>query len=208
MVHLPHLRHGHGAQNQGIKELHKAPAVALLNGIQVIGEQAHEVAHLVLLVVFPAQIFGMVKHLVPQVSLHPNGRAENGHPPQEPAKHDGNRHAHHGHTDFVQQERHVKGLLHPVYHHIALVHAVDDHLIQLWNDQLQIVHCPQGKKSQQQVGGIFQVVFVDVFAEYHNCVPPCCTQKLLSLYHTHLSVATTFPFLDTNYFIFAPPKSA
>ena len=136
MVHTPHLRHGQHAQNQRVEELHEAPAVALLHGIQIVGKQAHQVADLVDLVVFPAQVLGMAEHLVPQIGLHLDGRAEDGHPPQEAAEHDGHRHDEHGLADAIQQKRHVKSVLHTIHHHIALVHAVDDHLVDLGDHQL------------------------------------------------------------------------
>ena len=171
MVHPPHFHNGEGAQNQRIKKLHEAPAEALLDGVQIVGEQAHEITHLIHLVVFPAELLGVAEHSVPQVGFHPDGRPKDGHPPQKPAEHNAHHHGDHGHADFIQQERHVESMLNAVKHHIALVHAVDDHPIQLRNHQLQIVHRPQGQQADQQQGGIAQVIAVDVLAKNH-ILPP------------------------------------
>jgi hypothetical protein len=54
MVHLPHIEHRQRAQQHSVKEHHDAPAEALLHRVQIVGEQAHEAAHLVDLIVFPA----------------------------------------------------------------------------------------------------------------------------------------------------------
>ena len=147
MVHAPHSPNGQRALNNGVKKLHKAPAVALLHRVQVIGKQAHEGAHLVHLVVFPAQGLGVAEHLVPQVRLHLGGGTENGGPPGKPAQDNGQHDIHHGHTDFVQQIVHVKGDFHAALQDISLVHAVDHRPVNARDQQLQVVHRKQGQKS-------------------------------------------------------------
>ena len=71
-------------------------------------------------------------------------------------------------------------MLHPIHHHIPLVHPVDDHLVKLRNHQLQIVHRPQRQQPNQQMGGILQIVPIDVLSEYH-ILPPLDKQKLMSV---------------------------
>ena len=61
----------------------------------------------------------MVKHPVAQIFLHPDGGAEETHPPQKAAQNHAQNDTHHGHTDAVQQEIHVKGHLCAVHRHIA-----------------------------------------------------------------------------------------
>ena len=53
-IHPQHLHRGEGAQKGRVKQLQKAPAEAVLHSLDVIGEQTHQVAHLVHLVILPA----------------------------------------------------------------------------------------------------------------------------------------------------------
>ena len=165
MIHAPHLGNGQGTQNDGVKELHEAPAVALLNGVQVVGEQTHQIAHLVHLVVLPAQILRVAEHLIPQIRLHPGRRAEDRYPPQEPAEDNDQDDADHGHADPVQQERHIKRHLHAVFHNVSLVQPVDDQLINFRHLQIQIVHGKQSQQPRQQSQRVLAVIDVDMLAE-------------------------------------------
>ena len=146
MIHAPHSGNGQRTQNDGVKELHEAPAVALLNSVQIVGEQAHQIAHLVHLIILPAQVFCVEEHLIPQVRLHLSSRAKDRYPPQETAEDDGKDDADHGHADPVQQERHIKGHLYAVFHNVSLIQSIDDQLINFRHLQLQVVH---GKQRQQ-----------------------------------------------------------
>ena len=112
----------------------------------------------------------VAEHPVPQIGLHPDGGAEDGHAPQKAAEHNCHHHDNHGHTDPIQQEIHIEGNLRAIQNHIALVHAVDDHLIQLGDLQLQIVHGSQREQAQQKQWGVLQIIAVDMLAEYH-CFP-------------------------------------
>ena len=168
MVHLPHVPDGENAQQHRVEEHHNAPTEALLNGIQVVGEQAHQVAHLVDLVVLPAQVLGMVKHLVPKLRFQPDCGAQEAESPQKPAQDDCQNDSHHGHTDIVQQKVQVEGHADAVYIHHAIVHAVDEHPVQLGNFQLQEVYHSQRNQTQQQSRTVLQVISVDMLTEYHD----------------------------------------
>lgn len=167
LIHLQHTVDGQAPQEGSVKELKKAPAEALLNGVQVIGEQAHEVSHLIHLVVVLAQVTAAVKHPVPQVLLHPGSRAENGDPPQKSAEDDGENDPHHGHADAVQQNLHGKGGFYAVNIHIALVNAVNDHLVQSRDLQLEVIHGNQRRQSHQQKRCILPIVAIDILSENH-----------------------------------------
>ena len=167
-VHAPHLDHRQASQQQRVEEHEEAGAVAVLHRLQVVGEQAHEAAHLVLLVELPGQVLGVVEHLVPQAGLHLDGRAEDADPPQKAAHHHGDDDPHHGQADPVQQEVQVEGEPLSVHLHPAQVYAVDHLLVQVGDDELDIVHQHQGGQPQQQPSGVFDVIFIDVCSEYHG----------------------------------------
>ena len=167
-IHVPHFDDCQHAQEQRVEEHEDAGAVAVLHGLQIVGEQAHEAAHLVLLVELTGEILGVGEHLVAQVGLHLDGRAEDAHAPQKTAHHHGQHDPDHRHTNPVQQKVHVKGHLYAVHHDPALVHAIDYHLVQIGRDELHVVHHNQRRQPQQQPSGVFYVVFVDVFPENHT----------------------------------------
>ena len=169
-VHLPHFHNGQQAQQKGIEEHHNAPAEAFLNGVQIVGEQTHQVAHFIHLVILPAQFPGMVKHPVAKLSLHPDGGAEEAHTPQKAADDHGQNNANHGHTDIVQQNVHGKGNGRALHFHHAAVHTVDEHAVQFRNDQLHRVHRHQCQQTHNQPVGIPKIVPVDMLAEYHTLV--------------------------------------
>ncbi len=79
-VSLMSMRHifdqRQNAQHQRVKEHQDAVAEALLDGVQVVGVQAHQVADLVDLIVLLGQPAAVVEHLLPQVGRHPDRRAE------------------------------------------------------------------------------------------------------------------------------------
>ena len=158
---------GQPAQQHRVKKHEKAEAVALLHRLQVVGEQAHQSAHLVFLVELAGQVLGVVEHLVAQVGLHLDGRAENAHPPQKAAEYHGDDNPHHGQADAVQQEVHVKGDCRAVHDDIALVHAVDDLLVQVGDDELDIVHQDQGGQPEKKPPSVLNIISVDVFSEDH-----------------------------------------
>ena len=131
------------------------------------------------MVELPGEVLGVVEHLVSDVRLHLDGGAEDAHAPQKAPDHDGQDDPHHGHTDPVQQEVHVKDDFHAVHQHVALVDAVDHHLIEIWNDQLHIVHEPQEKQAADEPYGIFCVVFVDMLSKDHTSAPPLLLTAVL-----------------------------
>ena len=128
-------------------------------------EQAHQIAHLVHLIILPAQVFCVAEHLIPQVRLHLSSRAEDRYPPQETAEDDGKDDADHGHADPVQQERHIKGHLYAVFHNVSLIQSIDDQLINFRHLQLQVVHGKQRQQPRQQSQRVLAVIDVDMLAE-------------------------------------------
>ena len=176
-VHGEHLPNGHAALQNRVEEHQEARTIAILHGVQVVGEQAHQVAHLVDLVILPGQILGMVEHAVAQVGFHLDGRAEDAHAPHEAPRRHRQNDKHQRHADFVQQEIHVERAPNAVHHDIALVDPVDDHLIKIGHDQLEIIHHGQHGKAQQQPWGIPEVIAVDMLAEDHKALLFCCGDK-------------------------------
>ena len=142
-IHLPHIHHRQHAQQQSVEKHHNAPAKTLLHGVQIVGKQTHQISNLVDLIVFPAQILGMVKHPVTQVCRQTHPGTEKAYSPQETSENHCQNDSHHGHTDAVQQKIHVKCHLNPIHADTAAVHAIDYQTVQLGDFQLQIVHCDQ-----------------------------------------------------------------
>lgn len=166
-VHAPHPIEGQQTQHQCVKEHQDAVAEALLDGVEVVGVEAHEVADLVHLIVLLGQTAAVVEHLLPQSRLHPDAGAEEADAPQKAPHHHEQHDPYHGQADVLEQhlfrERHR---LAP-HHHLSEVDAVDDQTIELRHKQLDIVHHQQRKDAQQQRGRVAQVIAVDVLAEYH-----------------------------------------
>ena len=135
-VQMPHLAHRQDAHEDGVAEHHDAPAEALLDRVQIVGEEAHEVADLVDLIILPAQEPGPVEHFRAQTGLQENGGAKEAHAPDKPAQAHAQDHANHGHAHMVQQEIQVKGQNCTVHGHGTRIHAVHDHLVQLRDDEL------------------------------------------------------------------------
>ena len=73
----------------------------------------------------------MVKHSVAQVGFYLDGSTKQRNTPQETADNHAQNYDHHGHADFVQQEIHSERRLNSIHHDKSLVHAVDDHLVQV-----------------------------------------------------------------------------
>ena len=65
MIHPPHIGDGQHRHEGSVEEHHDAPADTLLDGVQIVCEEAHQVADLVDLIVLPAQVTCPVKHPVP-----------------------------------------------------------------------------------------------------------------------------------------------
>ena len=170
MIHHPHIPHRQHAHQQGIAEHHDTPAEALLHGVQIVGKEAHEVAHFVDLIVFPAQILGMVKHPVAQILFQSHRTSKEAEAPHKPAENHGQNDHDHLHADFIQHEVHVKRQLHTIHRHIAHVHAIDDDSIKFRNFQLQKIHQHQRGKARQQPARILQIIAIDMFSEYHTAV--------------------------------------
>ena len=141
----------------------------------------------------------MVEHLVAQVGLHLDGGAENAHAPQEAAEHHGHHDPHHGQADTVQQEVHVKGDGRAVHLHEALVYPVDDLLVQVWQDELDIVHQDQRGQPQQEPPGVFEVIPVNMFSKDHAVLPLSVYNGRSPVYHTPEDTSRVkFEFLPEN----------
>ena len=109
----------------------------------------------------------MVEHIVTQVRLHLDGGAEDAHTPTEPADDHGQDHPDQGHTDLVQQEVHVEGHFHAIHQDVALVQAVNDHLVKIRDHQLEVVHRHQRRQAHQEPPGVLEIIAVDVLSEDH-----------------------------------------
>ena len=166
-VHPPHLDKGQQPQEQSVAEHQHAVAEALLDGLQVVGVQAHQVAHLVHLVVGLGQVLAVVEHPVAQLGLHPDGRPEKADAPQKPADHHGYDDADHGQADVLHQHGLVERGGDAPHQHLPAVDPVDEHPVQLGDDQLHIVHQDQRRNAEQKRGRMAEVVAVDILAEDH-----------------------------------------
>ena len=72
-VHPPHLIQGQQAQRQCVEEHEHAVAEALLDGVEVVGVQAHQVADLVHLIILLRELTAVVEHTFAQVRRDPHG---------------------------------------------------------------------------------------------------------------------------------------
>ena len=170
-IHGEHFVDGQAAQEGSVEAFHNAPAVALLEVIHIVGEQTHQIAHLVHLVVLPGQFLAVAKHTVAHVGLHENGAAHEAHTPQKPTDdHKENDHQQ-GRANFIQQKLHIEGLHNAALEHLPVDHTVDDHLVQLRDQQLQVVHGDQRCKTQKDQRQKPQIVPIDMLTEYHGISP-------------------------------------
>ena len=149
-VHAPHIAQRHDAQHHRVKQHHNAPAEAFLHGVQVVGKQAHQIADLIDLVIFPAQLLGVGEHAVAHILLQPNGAAKEADTPQKAADDDKNNDFHHGQADKIQHKVHGKGVLHAIDDHKAIIHTVDHHAIKGRDLQLQVIHHQKGGQACDQ----------------------------------------------------------
>ena len=124
------------------------------------------------------QILAVVKHPVAQVCFRLDTGAEEAHTPQEAAKDDQQDNAHHRHTDLVYQEVQVKG--NPI--HKTGVDAIDDHLIQIGDQQLQVVYHDQRHKTQDNQRAKTQIIPVDMLTENHSLSSSLLSQGMFSFF--------------------------
>ena len=167
-VHPQHLGEGQSPQEQGVEEHQHPVPEALLDGIEVVGEQAHEVPHLVHLVILPRKVLAVVEHADADVRLHLDGGAEEAHPPQEPADDHDHDDVHDGQTQLIQQKVHGEGHSGAFIEDFPGVQAVDQHPVELRHNELHVIHQNEGYRSQQQPGAVFEIVSIDVLAEYQD----------------------------------------
>ena len=167
-IHAEHLKEGHNPEEQGIGQHENARAKAVLYRLQVVCEVGHERTHLVDLVVLAGEILTAVEHPSAEIGLHLDARAKEADTPEEPPDGHADDDEDHGQADFVQQKVHIKGVRNAVHQNPALVHAVDNHLVQLRHFQLQNIHQYQRKNAQQKCHAVAQIVAVYVLAENHT----------------------------------------
>ena len=72
-IHPPHLIQGQQAQRQCVEEHQHTVAEALLDGVEVVGVQAHQVADLVHLIILLRELAAVVEHPLAQVCRDPHG---------------------------------------------------------------------------------------------------------------------------------------
>ena len=166
-IHPEHFDDGQNAQKQRVAKHHNAPAKALLHRFQIVGKQAHEVADLVDLIILAAQILAVVEHAVAQVLFHTDAYAEEAHTPQKAAEYHGQNDPNHRQAQVIQQKVHIKRQHLTVDFHCAVVDTVDQHLIQIGDHQLQVIHHGQRRHAQQQQKRIFHIITIDMSAENH-----------------------------------------
>ena len=176
-VHGPHLIKGQQTQGQRVEEHQHTVTKALLNGVQVVGVQAHQVADLVHLIVLLGQPAAVVEHPLPQVCRDPHRRAEETDAPQKAPNDHQHHDPDHGQADVLQQHLFGKEQRLTVHHHLAKVHTVDDQPVELRDQKLDVIHRQQGGKAQQQYGSMLEVIPVDVLAEYHCVFPSFSNSK-------------------------------
>ncbi len=176
-VHPPHLYQGQQAQHRGVEEHQHAVAEALLNGVEVVGVQAHQVADLVDLIILLGQLAAVVKHPLAQVGRDPHRRAEETDAPQKAPDDHQDHDPDHGPADVLQQHLFGESQRLAAHHHLPQVHAVDDQAVQLRDEQLDVVHRQQRQQAQQQRRGIPEVVAVNILAKDHRCIFPSCSDS-------------------------------
>ena len=76
IIHAPHFVQGHQAENQSVKEHQDTITKTFLDGINIIGVKAHQVADLVNLVILLRKLAAVVKHPLAQVGSNPHSGAE------------------------------------------------------------------------------------------------------------------------------------
>ena len=101
----------------------------------------------------------------PKIRRQPDRRAEKSIPPEKPPDDHRESDADERQTDLIEQEIEIKGNRNAVNKDNAFVDAIDDHLIEVRNDELDVVNDRQRDKTEDQPADIFEIVFVDVFSE-------------------------------------------
>ena len=167
-IHTEHLPQSHDTEEQRVGQHEDARAEAILYRLQVVGEEGHERAHFVDLVVLAGEILTAVEHPSAEIRLHLDARAEEADTPEEPPKGHADDDEDHGQADFVQQKVHIKDQLGAVHDHLTLIDAVDDHTVQLGDLELEHVDHDQGQHAQKQGGQMLQIVSVDMLTEYQG----------------------------------------
>ena len=175
MIHVPHFIKGQQAKGQGVKKHEHAIAKALLDGIQVVGVQAHQVAHLVDLIILLGELAAVVKHPLPQICRDPHGTAKEADAPQKAAQHHQYNNVDHRQADVLEQHLFAKGHSLPVHDHLPQIDPVDHQPVKPGDQKLDVVHRQQCRQAQQKHRSILEVVAVDVLAKDH------CNVSLLFL---------------------------
>ena len=140
IIHAPHFVQGHQAENQSVKEHQDTITKTFLDGINIIGVKAHQVADLVNLVILLRKLAAVVKHPLAQVGSNPHSGAEKADTPQKAPNDHEHHDPDHGQADVLQQNLFGKGQGLAVYDHLPQVDPVDDQTVKLGDQQLDIVN--------------------------------------------------------------------
>ena len=168
VVHTPHFKQCQQPQHRGIEEHQDAVTETLLNGVQVVGVEAHQVADLVDLVVLLGQLAAVVKHPLPQIGSDQHRRAKETDAPQKPPDDHQQHDPDHGQADMLEQHLFGKGEGLSVDDDLSQVNAVDDQAVQLGDHKLDIIDRQQRQQAQKQHGCTAQIIPVDILAEDHG----------------------------------------
>ena len=167
MIHVPHFIKGQQAKGQGVKKHEHAIAKALLDGVQVVGVQAHQVAHLVDLIILLGELAAVVKHPLPQICRDPHGTAKEADAPQKAAQHHQYNNVDHRQADVLEQHLFAKSHSLPVHDHLPQVDPIDHQPVKPGDQKLDVVHRQQCRQAQQKHRSILEVVAVNVLAKDH-----------------------------------------
>ena len=170
-IHLEHFVHGHSAEEQRIACHHYAPPETLLQGVQIVGEQRHEISHFVALVKLHGKCFAVIEHSVTQTLFHLYAGNEKANSPCETSQNDDNYHHEQRRTNFIPQIAGIKRYRNAVHHHKTIVDAVYYIAVQFGNFQLEVVHGNKSAQAQYQQRRISHIILVDVFAQNHKKSP-------------------------------------
>ena len=104
LVYLNHFENGEAAKEQSIGKHHSTPAECFLNGVKVVGEQGHQVANLVDLVVVLREVLAMVKQAQAQICLQTNACTKKADAPCKSTNNQGEHNQHHGLADVIEHK--------------------------------------------------------------------------------------------------------
>ena len=204
-IHAKHVENGQNAEAQRVEEHKNARAEAILHRFQVVGEKGHQTAHLVRLIVLLRQELAAVEHPAANIGFHADGRAEEADAPQKAADQQSQNDKEEGQTDAIQKEVHVKGDGGAVNDDASVVDSVDDHAVKAGHQKLGDVHKDQRENAEQENGGVFEVISIDMLTKQHREKSPSLLKNRESKGRTTLSLAAR-RLLERKASVPAPPE--